>query len=82
MTTTKTIDVTEINYAYTDGACITQEKRGGWGFVLARGEKRLKRSGGELQTTSNRMELTAAIKTTKALPRQSSGGLFRQSVCG
>lgn len=64
------LDQSEVNYAYTDGACITQDRRGGWGFVLARGEKRLRRSGGELQTTSNRMELTAAIKALEELQKR------------
>lgn len=66
-TTTKTIDKDAINYAYTDGACITQKGLGGWGFVLSRDDKRLERSGGETQTTSNRMELTAAIKALELL---------------
>ncbi|HCH1216499.1 ribonuclease HI [Vibrio parahaemolyticus] len=62
-----TIDKTEINYAYTDGSCVTQTRSGGWGFVLARGDKRLRRSGSELDTTSQRMELLAAIKALEEL---------------
>ncbi|MDG2609755.1 ribonuclease HI, partial [Vibrio parahaemolyticus] len=40
---------------------------GGWGFVLAIGDDRLRMSGGVKNTTSNRMELTAAIKALEEL---------------
>ena len=53
----------------TDGACKGNPGPGGWG-VLIRGsgaEKEL--SGGERDTTNNRMELTAAIEGLKALKR-------------
>ena len=52
---------------YTDGACRGNPGRGGWGAVLVfRGvEKEL--SGGERETTNNRMELTAAIEALRAL---------------
>lgn len=52
---------------FTDGACSGNPGPGGWGVVLrCRGiEKEL--SGGEKQTTNNRMELTAVIEGLKAL---------------
>ena len=52
---------------YTDGACRGNPGRGGWGAILVfRGvEKEL--SGGEVETTNNRMELTAAIAALSAL---------------
>ena len=52
---------------YTDGACRGNPGRGGWGAILVfRGvEKEL--SGGEVETTNNRMELTAAISALSAL---------------
>ena len=52
---------------YTDGACRGNPGRGGWGAVLVyRGiEKEL--SGGEKNTTNNRMELTAVISALSAL---------------
>ena len=52
---------------YTDGACRGNPGKGGWGAVLVyRGtEKEL--SGGERETTNNRMELTAAIEALSAL---------------
>ena len=52
---------------YTDGACRFNPGPGGWGAILVyRGtEKEL--SGGEAETTNNRMELTAAVMALKCL---------------
>ena len=47
---------------YTDGACSGNPGAGGWGAILIYGEHRREFSGGELQTTNNRMELTAVIE--------------------
>lgn len=47
---------------YTDGACSGNPGAGGWGAVLIFEEHRLEISGGEAETTNNRMELTAVIK--------------------
>ena len=54
---------------FTDGACSGNPGPGGWGTILRfRGtEKEL--SGGEMQTTNNRMELMAAIAGLEALKR-------------
>jgi ribonuclease HI len=54
---------------FTDGACSGNPGPGGWGALLKfdRHEKEL--SGGELETTNNRMELTAAIVALGALKR-------------
>ena len=52
---------------YTDGACSGNPGRGGWGAVLLYGEHRRELSGGERETTNNRMELTAVIEGLKAL---------------
>ncbi len=46
---------------YTDGACSGNPGAGGWGCVLIYGEHRLELSGGEEETTNNRMELLAVI---------------------
>lgn len=52
---------------YTDGACSGNPGPGGWGVVLISGGHRKELSGGEFQTTNNRMEMTAAIKALEAL---------------
>ena len=59
-------DVVEI---FTDGACVGNPGPGGWGVLLRwRGiEKEL--SGGEAETTNNRMELMAAIAALESLKR-------------
>ena len=52
---------------YTDGACSGNPGKGGWGAVLVYGKYEKEMSGGEAQTTNNRMELTAVIKGLEAL---------------
>ena len=52
---------------YTDGACSGNPGKGGWGAVLVYGKYEKEMSGGEAQTTNNRMELTAVIKALQAL---------------
>lgn len=65
---------------YSDGACLGNPGPGGWGVVLKwRGvEKEL--SGGEGDTTNNRMELTAAIKGLAALKRRSTVRIHTDST--
>lgn len=46
---------------YTDGACSGNPGRGGYGGILFYGDYKREYSGGELQTTNNRMEITAVI---------------------
>ena len=63
-------------YAYTDGGCSGNPGPGGWGVLLeARDDQTVVRerelSGGEAETTNNRMELTAAIQALEALERPS-----------
>ena len=52
---------------YTDGACSGNPGKGGWGAVLVYNGKEKELSGGEKETTNNRMELTAVIKALSAL---------------
>ena len=52
---------------YTDGACSGNPGPGGWGAILMYGAHKKEMSGGEEHTTNNRMELTAAIESLKAL---------------
>ncbi|MCI9414290.1 MAG: ribonuclease HI [Clostridiales bacterium] len=52
---------------FTDGACSGNPGPGGWGAVLRFGGKEKELSGGEPDTTNNRMELTAVIEGLSAL---------------
>ena len=61
-------------FAFTDGACSGNPGPGGWGVVLRAvdGDAVLRErelSGGEAQTTNNRMELLAAIAALEGLER-------------
>ena len=48
---------------YTDGACSGNPGPGGWGAVLRYGKTEKEISGGEADTTNNRMEMMAVILT-------------------
>ena len=52
---------------YTDGSCLGNPGAGGWAFLIIRGDKMISKSGSEINSTNNRMELTAAIKALKYL---------------
>jgi ribonuclease HI len=54
---------------HTDGACSGNPGPGGWGAILAFGDREKELKGGEANTTNNRMELTAAISALEALKR-------------
>jgi ribonuclease HI len=53
----------------TDGASKGNPGPGGWGVIIRFGEQEKRLSGGEPDTTNNRMELRAAIEGLKALKR-------------
>lgn len=52
---------------YTDGACSGNPGPGGWGAILMYGAHKRELSGGEADTTNNRMELTAVIRALSLL---------------
>jgi ribonuclease HI len=54
---------------WTDGACKGNPGPGGWGAWLRSGDHQKELFGGDLQTTNNRMELTAVIEALAALKR-------------
>jgi ribonuclease HI len=56
---------------YTDGACSGNPGPGGWGAILRWNGHEKEISGGELQTTNNRMELMAVIKALEAMKKAS-----------
>ena len=64
---------------YTDGACSGNPGPGGWGAVLRFGEVEKELSGGEGETTNNRMELMAVIISLETLKRPCSVDVFSDS---
>ena len=52
---------------YTDGACSGNPGPGGWASILMYGAHKRELSGGEPNTTNNRMELTAVIQALSFL---------------
>ena len=68
----------EVNL-YTDGACRGNPGRGGWGAILVYGKFEKEMSGGEAETTNNRMELTAAIEGLRALKEPCIVNLYSDS---
>ena len=64
---------------YTDGACRGNPGRGGWGAILVYGKYEKELSGGEMETTNNRMELMAAIAGLEALKEICSVTLYSDS---
>jgi len=67
--TNKTNKAQDTVVVYTDGACSGNPGPGGWGAILQFGDREKEISGGEKNTTNNRMELIAAISALKALKR-------------
>lgn len=66
---------------YTDGACSGNPGPGGWAFILrdVQTQKELEGSGGERESTNNRMELMAVICGLKALKRPCRVSLYSDS---
>lgn len=65
---------------YTDGACSGNPGPGGWGVVLMAGGHTKELSGGDRNTTNNKMELTAVIKGLEALTRPCKVNLYSDSA--
>lgn len=64
---------------WTDGSCLGNPGPGGWAFVATDGKHTAERSGGERDTTNNRMELTAVIRALTAARRHSEIELHTDS---
>ncbi len=64
---------------FTDGACSGNPGVGGWGAILRYKTTEKELSGGELDTTNNRMELTAVIKALSALKTNCNISLYTDS---
>jgi ribonuclease HI len=67
---------------FADGACSGNPGPGGWAFILrhAATGKEKESSGGERETTNNRMEMTAVIRGLEALTRPASVELVTDST--
>ena len=67
---------------FTDGACSGNPGPGGWAFILRHptSEKEIERSGGEPETTNNRMELIAVVRGLEALNSPTHVKLMTDSV--
>lgn len=65
---------------YTDGACSGNPGPGGWGAILRWGTYEKEISGGEDQTTNNRMELMAAISALQLLKEPCQVDLYTDST--
>ena len=65
---------------YTDGACSGNPGPGGYAGILFYNGKEKVVSGGEVETTNNRMELTAVIKSLEALKEPCEVDLYTDSA--
>jgi ribonuclease HI len=65
---------------YTDGSCLGNPGPGGWGTILRFGDVDKELSGGEHDTTNNRMELLAVIKGLDALKRTVKVDVYTDST--
>lgn len=64
---------------YTDGACSGNPGPGGWGVIVIYGRHKRELSGGESDTTNNRMELTAVIEGLSILKESCVVNLYSDS---
>ena len=64
---------------YTDGACSGNPGPGGWAALLRWGQAERTLSGGEPDTTNNRMELTAAVQALQTLKKPCRVVLYTDS---
>lgn len=64
---------------YTDGACSGNPGPGGWGAILRWNGHEKELSGGEADTTNNRMEMMAVIKALEELKKPSEVDLYTDS---
>jgi ribonuclease HI len=65
---------------YTDGACSGNPGPGGWGALLRWNGSEKEMSGGERETTNNRMEMMAAIRALESLKRTVPVDLYTDST--
>ena len=64
---------------YTDGACSGNPGPGGWGVLIEIDNENIELSGGDRETTNNRMELMAAIKALEEIDQDYEITLYTDS---
>ena len=64
---------------YTDGACSGNPGKGGWAAIILDDLNQSSISGGENNTTNNRMELMAPIMALKKIKKRSEITIFTDS---
>ena len=65
---------------WSDGACTGNPGPGGWAAILRSGRHEKVLTGGEHETTNNRMEITAALQGLRALKTRSQVTIFTDST--
>jgi len=64
---------------YTDGACSGNPGPGGWGVLIKIDNENIELSGGDRETTNNRMELMAAIRALEEIDKDYEITLYTDS---
>lgn len=64
---------------YTDGSCLGNPGPGGWGAILMYDSHKKEISGGEANTTNNRMELLGVITALETLKEPCKVELYSDS---
>lgn len=64
---------------YTDGSCLSNPGRGGYGAIIVFGKIEKTLSGGERETTNNRMEIMSVIAALEALNQPCEADIYTDS---
>ena len=64
---------------YTDGSCLNNPGNGGWAAIINNNDEIIKISGGEKNTTNNKMELMAPISALKKIDKDKKVEIYTDS---
>ena len=64
---------------YTDGSCLNNPGNGGWAAIINDNDEIIKISGGEKNTTNNKMELMAPINALKKINKDKKVEIYTDS---
>tara|TARA_B110001452_G_C15184142_1_gene411276 strand:+ start:79 stop:504 length:426 start_codon:yes stop_codon:yes gene_type:complete len=64
---------------YTDGSCLNNPGNGGWAAIINDNDEIIKISGGEKNTTNNKMELMAPISALKKIDKDKKVEIYTDS---